>query len=152
VPEDTPHTSAGIFPSLTTAFQYTPPVALALSVGSPAVAVPDGWKLVPANLNQAMLFAANGIKIKCGTDVDGDQIFTQLNSIEAIELFEAFLSSAPEHTELLPSLRITEQDAREIAFQFNNWFDKFGGKWQRFMNEKGRALLEKLNKPDSVGG
>jgi hypothetical protein len=80
----------------------------------PAGAVPDGWKLVPTRLNQAMLFAANGVKIKCGTDVDGDQMFTQLNSIEAINLFDAFLSSAPDAPESFQSLRITEQDAREV--------------------------------------
>lgn len=41
--------------------------------------------------------------------------------------------------------RITEQDAREIAFQYNNWFDKFGGSWRRFMLEKGQSLLNKIN-------
>lgn len=73
---------------------------------SPAVAVPDGWKLVPTELTQAMLFAANGVSI-IGGNVDGDTIFTRLNAEEAKKLFVAFLESSPDCP---TSPRITDHD------------------------------------------
>lgn len=58
----------------------------------------------------------------------------------------------------LPSPRITEQDAREIARSFNIFRSQGHGlhpdgivnKWLR--SDEGRELLKKLNKHESVGG
>lgn len=55
------------------------------------------------------------------------------------------------------SPRITEQDAREIVQSFEDFSEEGesaykDSRWSYYIETHGRALLEKLNKPDSVGG
>lgn len=110
---------------------------------SPAGAVPEGFALVPKKPNQAMLFAANGVRVKCGNDVDGDPIFTQLNTAEATEVFNAFLSSAPKSS---PSPRITEQDAREIVMSaWRYWMNGYGRTIDTWSEEEWPNVFNKIN-------
>ena len=84
---------------------------------SPAVAVPDGWKLVPESLDSTMRDVGCAVRVTCGFDSEDERIFTTCNKSEIQRIWDVILSVAPEPT-VIPSPRITEQDAREIGKEF----------------------------------
>ena len=109
---------------------------------SPAVAAPDGWKLVPIEPTEEMIEAAHE---KCGYIAEG------FGSDHA-DHYRAMLAVSPESNQ---SPRITEQDAREIAgsvIRYCNTRQNVAWDTESFMRETGAALLNKLNvKGDSNG-
>lgn len=125
-------------------------ISEALSAKSPAVAVPKGWRIGDSFDKEADKNAEANIhvdghlgKVVCwGVTID-DAI-----AMRDLVFNSVLLASGSSST------RITEQDARHLAESFKLWCDYTctDQKLDQWINEEGRALLAKLNKPDSVGG
>lgn len=94
----------------------------------PAVAVPDGWKLVPVEPSQKQIESMMDVRVSFGEDINLNSRKTKLSQGEALVVYYKVIAAAPSHSQ--QSARTPQDYAIEHA---------------EYMAVNGEQLIEYLN-------